>query len=617
MIKATATGKTNSSRLSVSAPAPIPVATVSVSPASASLQVGASVQLSAVTSDANNNVLTGRVIGWSSSNNGIATVSSSGFVTAIAGGSVSITAASEGQIGSAAIAVSAPAPIPVATVSVSPSTSSLQVGGTVQLSAVTRDANNNVLTGRSITWSSSNNGISTVSASGFITAIAAGTATITALSETKNGTAAITVSAPAPVPVATVSVSPASSTLQIGGTVQLSGVTRDASNNILTGRLITWSSSNNGISTVSASGLVTAIAAGTVVITALSENKNGTAVVVVSAPPVPVASVSVSPAADTLQVGSTGQFSAVTRDANNNTLTGRAITWSSSNTAVATVSQSGLATAVASGSAQIRATSETQIGSATLTVTAPPPPPPPGSGPVWRGNEPTGMTSIDERSFNSLGEDPAWGSMGSPGATIVADATAPKSPSNVLSINFPAGFSGGGSPEHSSIVVPDYRVLYLSYWIKHSANWWGHSSGVNKHIYVWQFDNNPSFYAEAEGVGSGPLRPRLALQPGEVVVNPNSSGWYDTNLVPGAVFTRGQWDYVEIVLTGNTSGNRDGVLDMYLNGVHVTHYAGFQYSSGTTRWNYARIYPVWGGIGDVLSAAQSIQWDHIYMSGKQ
>src|SRR6266481_1037209 len=282
LIKASTTGKSNSSRLSVSAPAPIPVASVSVSPLTASLQVGSSVQLSVVTLDANNNVLTGRVIGWGSSNTGIATVSASGLVTAVAAGNLSVTASSEGQTASAAITASAPASVPVASVSVTPATSSLQVGGTVQLSAVTRDANNNVLTGRVINWSSSNTGISTVSASGLVTAVAAGSATITALSETKTGTSAITVSAPAPVPVATVTVSPATLSLQVGATVQLSATTRDANNNVLTGRVVTWSSSNTGISTVSASGLVTAVAAGSATITALSETKTGTAAITVS-----------------------------------------------------------------------------------------------------------------------------------------------------------------------------------------------------------------------------------------------------------------------------------------------------------------------------------------------
>src|SRR5437588_359610 len=90
---------------------------------------------------------------------------------------------------------------------------------------------------------------------------------------------------------------------------------------------------------------------------------------------IPVASVSVSPATSSMQVGGTAQFSAVTRDANNNVLTERVVNWSSSNTTVGTVSASGLVTAVAAGTAQITATSEGQIGSANLTVTSPLPPP--------------------------------------------------------------------------------------------------------------------------------------------------------------------------------------------------------------------------------------------------
>jgi hypothetical protein len=69
----------------------------------------------------------------------------------------------------------------------------VNVGQTTQLTATTRDANNNVLAGRAVTWSSSNTGIATVSSSGVVTGVATGSATITATSEGKSGTAAITV----------------------------------------------------------------------------------------------------------------------------------------------------------------------------------------------------------------------------------------------------------------------------------------------------------------------------------------------------------------------------------------------------------------------------------------
>lgn len=86
-------------------------------------------------------------------------------------------------------------PIPVATVTVTPASSSISVGQTVQLTAATRDANGNSLTGRTVTWSTSNSSIATVSSTGLVSGGSAGTATITATSEGRNGTAQVTVTA--------------------------------------------------------------------------------------------------------------------------------------------------------------------------------------------------------------------------------------------------------------------------------------------------------------------------------------------------------------------------------------------------------------------------------------
>src|SRR5439155_484148 len=89
-------------------------------------------------------------------------------------------------------------PVPVATVTVSPATASVPVGQTVQLTATPRDANGTPLTGRAVSWSSSNTSVATVSTSGRVTGAAAGSATITATSEGQSGTAAITVVTPPP-----------------------------------------------------------------------------------------------------------------------------------------------------------------------------------------------------------------------------------------------------------------------------------------------------------------------------------------------------------------------------------------------------------------------------------
>src|SRR2546430_15105890 len=82
-------------------------------------------------------------------------------------------------------------PAPVASVIVRPASSSLQVGGTVQLLATLQDANGGVLSGRVVTWMSSDGSVAIVNGSGLVTAVAPGQATITATSEGKSGSAAI------------------------------------------------------------------------------------------------------------------------------------------------------------------------------------------------------------------------------------------------------------------------------------------------------------------------------------------------------------------------------------------------------------------------------------------
>src|SRR6266516_2979578 len=104
---------------------------------------------------------------------------------------------------------------PVASVTVAPSSAGIQVGDTLRLTATPRDSAGNVLSGRTITWSSDSSAVATVNASGLVTGVASGSATIRATSEGKSGTAAITVTAlppppPPPPPVATVTVSPSS-----------------------------------------------------------------------------------------------------------------------------------------------------------------------------------------------------------------------------------------------------------------------------------------------------------------------------------------------------------------------------------------------------------------------
>jgi uncharacterized protein YjdB len=360
-ITATSEGKSGTATVTVT---PVPVGTVTVTPPSASVVKGLTTPLTVVVKDQNGTVVTDRVVAWTSSNEAVATVSSTGVVTGVAVGTAAITATSEGKSDGSNITVT---PVPVGTVTVAPPSVSIATTQQATLTATVKDINGTVVTDRTVQWTSSNPGVATVTQGGVVTGVVPGNTTITATSEGKSGTSAVSVTL---LPVSTVTVTPSPASATVGGTTQLTATTKDALGGTLTGRAITWSSGSPSIATVSQTGLVTGVAAGSAVITASSEGKSGTSTVTVSAPP--VATVTLAPPTATIVPGGTTTFTPTLKDANGNTLTGRAVTWLSSATGVATVNASGVVTGVAEGTATITATSDGKNGTATVTVQAGP-----------------------------------------------------------------------------------------------------------------------------------------------------------------------------------------------------------------------------------------------------
>ena len=231
-----------------------------------------------------------------------------------------------------------------------PSTVNLVVGSTQSFTATAFDGNGNVLTGRPITWSSAAPPVATITTGGVLTAVSAGSSTITATIEGRSATATVTVS---PVPVVSVRVTPAAVNLRVGESQAMTASATDADGAALTGRPVTWSSNTPAVATISAQGVVTAVAAGTAVVTATVEGKTATATITVTV--VPVTAVTISPANANLIVGATQSLSAAAYDANGGLLTGRPVIWSSDLPAIASVSAQGVVTAVAPGVAIIAA----------------------------------------------------------------------------------------------------------------------------------------------------------------------------------------------------------------------------------------------------------------------
>ena len=629
-ITATSEGQSGTATVSVTT---VPVASVTVSPTTVSMQAGQTVQLTATPKDANGTALSSRTVTWASSNVGVATVSG-GVVSGVTAGSVAITATSEGQSGTATASVTA---VPVASVSVSPATASVQAGQTVQLTATPKDVSGNALSGRTVTWASSNSGVATVSASGAASGVAAGSVTITATSEGHSGTSAVTVTAAAALPgtvsdLAAPSVTDSSATLSF--TEVDNGAGQPASYDIrfIAAPTLTWGSSVPSVTrgtcatpvagtTIGAKRTCTVLGLpagttysfqlvayrGTLTVNAVFGALSNVATATTGASTAPIASVTLTPASGTVTVGNVQQLTAILKDAAGNVLLGRAVTWTSSNTGVATVSGTGLVTGVAAGSATITATSEGVRGTAAVTITA-----------VSSGGSVLLQENFADGAFAARGwydnpDMPVTTAQHMPGATAA------------LEIHMPPGAvyaQFGTAARHAFQPTP---TVYVSYWVKYSANWVGSGSMDHPHEFYVLSNQDGQYaplandwltaYIETNFV-NGAGAPRLTLQDNLAInrsmgttpvnligVTENRSvggcnGIMESNLFsecygsgtyndkqfnrggtvafqaqPGAAGYKGNWNHVEVYEQMNSVvggvGVPDGVLQYWFNGTLV------------------------------------------------
>ena len=229
-----------------------------------------------------------------------------------------------------------------------------------------------------ITWSNSGNlpaGLTLDENTGVIsgTPTADGTFNFTVKATNTGGSdsksLSITIGAQTNVPVTGVSLNTSTLNLIEGGTGTLiATVLPDNATN----KKVTWSSNAPGVATVDSSGKVTAVAPGTATITVTTEdgNKTATCAVTVTAATVPVTGVTLSQTQASLYCNRTPNTLALTARVAPDNATNKAVNWTSSDSAVATVDQNGVVTAVAPGTAVITATAADGRGaSASCTVT--------------------------------------------------------------------------------------------------------------------------------------------------------------------------------------------------------------------------------------------------------
>jgi len=241
-----------------------------------SLAVGETVQL---TANLKNNRKRPRPTTWSSSNPNVASVSTSGLVSAIAAGNATVKATNGYATDSARIIVAAKQAV-AASVVITPDSVGVAAGDTVSLTAAVRDSAGATITGRVVSWSISDTTVAVISSTGRLAARAVGVAAVIASCDGASTSAKVLVSAG---PAATVTITPQTATVGAGQTVALTATARDASGNAITGRAFTWATSAAQTATVSNTGVVTGVAAGIVSITAAMDGRTQSAQVTVQA----------------------------------------------------------------------------------------------------------------------------------------------------------------------------------------------------------------------------------------------------------------------------------------------------------------------------------------------
>jgi uncharacterized protein YjdB len=291
---------------------------------------------------------TNKTVVWSSSNTAVAKVSSTGVVTGVGKGTAAITAVSSSGI--AAKCSITVAEVPVSSLKMSRTAVTMLVGATYQLTAIVSPSN---AKNKTLTWSSSNTKVATVSLSGKVTATGAGKVTITAASVNgKKATCTVTVN---PIKVTKVTIKPSTVKIAIAKGESLGKkitLQADVTPSNATVKKLKWTSSNTKAVTVDQNGVVTSRGYGTATITAAStdgSSKKASCTVTVS--PVLVSSLKVTGAA-TMTAG--GKQKLVLTVLPANALNAK-VTWKSSDIKVAKIDTAGNVTALAKGTVTITA----------------------------------------------------------------------------------------------------------------------------------------------------------------------------------------------------------------------------------------------------------------------
>lgn len=324
----------------------IPVESVTLNKTTLLLVEGKSETLTATVKP--DNVLD-KTVTWKSSNESVATVTTAGKITAVKEGTANITATCGGKTATCVVTVDPPV-VAVTGVSLDKEVITIDKGSTGQLTATVLPER---ASNKSVTWSSSNTSIVTVSSVGNVATLtgkAAGEAVVTV--KTVDGSFTKECKVTVVIPVTSITLSQTAATIEFGQTLMLNATVLPTN---ASSTAIEWSSDKPEVASVSADGVVTGgETAGTAKITATCGGKTATCTVTVKAEIVLVNKVTISPRSLNLSLNQqvTVKASVSPSNADNKT-----VVWSVPQGAVITVDQSGTVTAVKEGSCRLIAKS--------------------------------------------------------------------------------------------------------------------------------------------------------------------------------------------------------------------------------------------------------------------
>lgn len=321
----------------------------------AELKIGQTKQLSATVYPSS---ATNKSVIWSTSNASVATVSSTGLVTAIGDGTCEIVAQSVEGARTASCKVTVT--IPVTGVTLEEKNISLYTTKSETLHATVYPLN---ASNQTLTWTTGNKNIATVSAAGVVTGVGSGSTTVKCTTNDGKFSAVCIVNVYKKVEVESLAINMNEKALYVGSSVQLSSVVYPTT---ATFPEVTWKSSNNQVATVDATGFVKAVGAGKATITCASVDNPFITQKCYITSSIQVTGVRLDTEEVSLYETATKMLVPTVLPEN---ATNKAVLWSSSDTSVATVDKNGVVTAVKHGTAVITCTTKDSEQKARCTVT--------------------------------------------------------------------------------------------------------------------------------------------------------------------------------------------------------------------------------------------------------